>query len=420
MIGPEFRMRNEAFILPLSAATAVSALAAIIRARSGSLRGLVCFVVGFPAFQFTNALLLVGAITIACAVTLGMIDTVPGKLTIVFDILAIAALLALRVRAHRIAPTAIRALEESLGADYRAPASFTWLSRYPWRSIPRNIQRIGDLSYGNAGKRNLLDLYRPREAARGNLPIFLWIHGGAWTVGHKRQQGLPLLYNLANRGWLTVSVNYRLGPRNRFPDPLVDIKRAIAWLRANGPHYGADPEFVIVGGGSAGGHLAALAALTPNNPRYQPNFETVDTTLIGAVPLYGRFDFIDRIGALPNRSHLISFLQRNVMPCRYVDDPSAWDEASPLTLARSDAPPMFVVHGTHDSLIPLAEAEAFVAVLREHSMQPVAFAQLRGAQHGWDLFNSTWTEHTVNAVHSFCEYLYCQYAKGRTGNRQAN
>jgi len=81
---------------------------------------------------------------------------------------------------------------------------------------------------------------------------------------------------------------------------------------------------------------------------------------------------------------------------------------------------MFVVHGTHDSLIPLAEAEAFVAALREHSTQPVAFAQLRGAQHGWDLFNSTWTEHTVNAVHSFCEYLHGQDAKGRIGSRQAN
>jgi hypothetical protein len=148
---------------------------------------------------------------------------------------------------------------------------------------------------------------------------------------------------------------------------------------------------------------------SPGYAEYQPGFEAVDTTLAGVIPLYGRFDFIDRGGALPDKRGLISFLGSNVMPCRYEDDPAMWDQASPIAQLGSHAPPMFVLHGTHDSVIPLAEAEAFVAALRRLSTEPVAFARLHGAQHAWDLFNTPWTDHTVNAVHSFCEYLYARY-----------
>jgi acetyl esterase/lipase len=399
--------------------TTVSALAAVTRVRPGSAWGLVAFAVGFSAFQFTNLLLSVSAATIVFAVSLGAAKTVLGDLSMAIGVVGIFALLILRSRAGNISATAFRALKEDLGADYQVPTLRPKLTRDFWRRLPRNIQRIEDLSYGNAGNRNLLDLYRLRESAPdAKLPVLLWIHGGAWTLGHKRQQGLPLLYSMADRAWLCASINYRLGPQNRYPDPLVDIKRAIAWLRINASQYGADPDFIIACGGSAGGHLAALAALTPNDPRYQPDFETIDTRLVGVVPLYGRFDFVDRVGALPDKGQLIDFLQKNVMPCRYADDPAAWDRASPLALPRSDAPPMFVLHGTHDSLIPLAEAEAFVRVMRASSSRPVAFAQLYGAQHGWDLFNSPWTEHSVNAVHSFCEYLHAQYVLSATADRQ--
>ena len=91
------------------------------------------------------------------------------------------------------------------------------------------------------------------------------IHGGGWVIGSKNEQALPLMYHLARAGWVCVSVDYRLSPQATFPDHLVDCKRALAWVREHVAEYGGDPDFVVVTGGSAGGHLAALVALTPND-----------------------------------------------------------------------------------------------------------------------------------------------------------
>jgi acetyl esterase/lipase len=401
--------------LALTIAVSVSALAAVVRVSTPSYRGFAGFFLGFPAFHFTNILLIVVAIDAAILVWRGALSSVSGELGLSVAAVGFAALLIVRSRSQKVRHSMQSALEESLGADYRARSQLDTpvFSRFwsnPLRLRIRGIERISDLSYGDAGERNLLDIYRARIPATAR-PIFLWIHGGAWTLGHKRQQGIPLLYRMASRGWVSVAINYRLGPASRFPDLLVDIKRAIAWLRANGGRYGADPRFIIACGGSAGGHLAALAALTANRPTYQPGFETVDTKLAAVIPLYGRFDFIDRSDVMPDKRQLINFLSSKVMPHSYEEDPELWDQASPIAQVGPHAPPVLVLHGTHDSVIPLAEAEAFVAALRRVSAQAVVFARLHGAQHGWDLLNTPWTEHTVNAVHSFCEYEHMKYVQ---------
>jgi acetyl esterase/lipase len=268
------------------------------------------------------------------------------------------------------------------------------------------VERIADLPYGDAGVRNLLDLYRPTPSP-GNvpMPIFLWIHGGAWITGNKTQQGVPLMYGMADRGWLVASMNYRLAPLHRFPDPLVDVKRAIAWLRAHAATYGADPNCIVAAGGSAGAHLAVLAALTPNQPEYQPGFAAADTSLAAVVSLYGRFDFTDRSNVLGDKHQLMKFLGDKVMPCHYADNAAIWDRASPIAQVGPHAPPVLVMHGTHDSLIPIAEATAFVAALRAVSKQAVVYAPMAGAQHAWDLFNTPWTQHGIFAIDCFCEMV---------------
>ena len=118
-----------------------------------------------------------------------------------------------------------------------------------------------------AGRRLRLDVYRPTGApeAGARRPAVLQIHGGAWVIGDKREQGIPLLRYLAARGWVGFNVNYRLSPGATFPDHLVDVKAALAWIRAHADEYGLDPDFVVVTGGSAGGHLTALMALTAND-----------------------------------------------------------------------------------------------------------------------------------------------------------
>ena len=109
-------------------------------------------------------------------------------------------------------------------------------------------------------------------------------------MGDKREQGLPMMHELARRGWVCVTVNYRLSPKATWPAHIVDCKRALAWVREHIAEYGGDPDFIAVSGGSAGGHLSALLALTPNEPEWQPGFEDLDASVDACLPFYGVYD----------------------------------------------------------------------------------------------------------------------------------
>ena len=116
------------------------------------------------------------------------------------------------------------------------------------------------------------------------------IHGGAWISGSKRQAAF-LMTHMAAQGWVCFSVGYRFSPEIKFPQHLIDIKRALKWIRNHADEFGVDKDFIISTGGSAGGHLAALMALTPNESEFQPGFEQEDTRIQGCVTVYGVFDF---------------------------------------------------------------------------------------------------------------------------------
>jgi acetyl esterase/lipase len=153
--------------------------------------------------------------------------------------------------------------------------------------------------YGNAGTGNLLDVCRHRSHPSGG-PTLVHLHGGAFVSGRKNREALPLIYRLASRGWVCIRANCRLSPAVRFPDHLIDVKKVIAWVREHGHEYGADPTVVFVAGSSAGGHLAALAALTPNDPAFQPGFERADTSVTAAISLYGYYGPLDTIERPPS------------------------------------------------------------------------------------------------------------------------
>ena len=264
-----------------------------------------------------------------------------------------------------------------------------------------------DVAYGDCGKRNLLDVYQPEEAREGGFPVLLQVHGGAWMIGEKDHQGLPLMYHLAQRGWLCVACNYRLSPRDAFPAHIIDVKKAIAWAREHAPEYGGNPDFLAITGGSAGGHLSSLAALTPNKAEWQPGFEKADTSVSAAVPIYGVYDFLDRDGVRDAMS-MEGMLAKNVMQCPVEGNEELWQDASPINHVGADAPPMFVVQGTHDSLVWVEEARAFVEAARASSKQAVAYAELPGAQHAFEIFHSLRADLTVNAVTDFLEWCHAR------------
>ncbi len=302
------------------------------------------------------------------------------------------------------------ALQRDLGADDRAlldglepadPAVPYRALINPFRMTRPGVVRRRNLSYGDGSRRTRLDVYS-RGDNPGGAPVLLQIHGGGWVIGNKDQQGIPLMQEMASRGWVCAAVNYPLSPRAHWPDHLVAVKRAIAWLREHAEELGADPDFIAVTGGSAGGHLTAMTALTGGEAGLQPGFERADTTVQAAVPMYGVYDFAAETGIKATRQRVHSALSAIVLG-RGAAFPEAYLAASPLAHLRADAPPFLVVHGSNDVFIPAAEARIFAERLRGVSEQPVVYAEIPGAQHAFDVFPSVRTVAVIRRAARFLE-----------------
>ena len=272
------------------------------------------------------------------------------------------------------------------------------LTTYPYR-VPTDVERIDDIEYAPGLH---LDLYRRRGLEPGLHPAILQIHGGSWRGGNRRQQGRPLLHRLAQQGWICVAASYPLVPDATFPDPLIGLKGAVAWMRSSGRHYGIDPDFVAVTGGSAGGHLAALVALTQNRPEYQPGFEDVDTSIQAAIPVYGVYDFLNRNQTRDEWP----IIPRGVMKADKTEAEARYREASPLDQVHADAPPFLVIHGSHDSVVPAREAAQFVAALRATSSAPVGYAEIPGATHAFDVLDSLRSHYMISGVARFLDATF--------------
>ncbi|WP_148572186.1 alpha/beta hydrolase [Nocardioides caldifontis] len=313
-----------------------------------------------------------------------------------------------------------KALAEALGEDYRSRLEeryddLAWRTPvqqllWPFRHHgPASFEVVKDVPYApEHGKRGLLDVYKPTGDVTG-APVLLQVHGGAWTLGTKDQQGLPLMRHMAARGWVCVALNYRLSPRDKWPAQIVDVKRSIAWIREHIAEHGGDPDFVAVTGGSAGGHLAALAALTPGDPEYQPGFEDADTSLQAAVPFYGVYDLAGATGSKAARKMRDTFLARWVFEADPRKDLTPYEKASPLLRVRKDAPPFYVVHGGNDTLVEVAQARAFVEALRESSEQAVAYSELPVTHHAFDVFPSIRSQHSVRHVDRFLRWAHDEW-----------
>jgi acetyl esterase/lipase len=320
----------------------------------------------------------------------GDLDTPAARVLAGFAVLPLVGLAVLAWRGFRTAAAVRDALDAGLGAGWRATIEGRKLRRHrpfarilllPLRVRRLDVVRIPNRPYGDAGVRNRLDVYRPRTR-RVTGPTLIYFHGGGYRTGRKNREARALLYRLAHQGWLCVSANYRLQPAATFDDHLIDAKKVIAWVRQHGPEYGADPTLIFAAGSSAGGHLVSLAALTPNDPRYQAGFPDVDTSLAGVINLYGYHGhYYDRDDTGPNSS------------------------TRPADRARPDAPPFLIVHGEHDTSVPVETARELARRLRATSTSPVVYAELPGAQHSFDVFGSLRFEAVIDGVEAFAAWV---------------
>jgi acetyl esterase/lipase len=367
-------------------------------------RNRVLFVPSFFASWLTIELvwwhLIWEAAGAAVLVWLGALDRPIGWVGLVILVVNWLALAVIFLRGRSAAPVAAAVLE-SLDDDEAIVAA-------------GKVVRVKDVPFRRiAGKTIRLDITAPAAPPTDGerRPALLQIHGGAWIIGDKREQGLPLIKYLASRGWVCFNANYRLSPGATWPDPLTDLKHALAWIREHADEYHVDPNFIAVSGGSAGGHLAAMMALTANDPEYQKGIEDADTSLQAAVPIYGVYDFTNRNQTMPPQ-FLPWILEPMVMKEFLADNPEAFAKASPLDNVHADAPPFFVVHGDNDTLAPVQDARMFVEDVGEVSDAPVFYLELHGAQHAFDVFSSVRTRRVVRAVYRFLTVMHARYRAG--------
>ena len=300
-----------------------------------------------------------------------------------------------------------KALRESIGDGYLDDLDLPGPLdlRLPRGSVARpfnfkahDVEVLRDIPYTEGGRKAHLDIRRPKGVELADAPVLIQVHGGGWTIGNKEQQGILLMNRMAELGWVCVSVNYRLAPKYKFPTQIVDVKRAISWVHSTIKEYGGDPSYIAITGGSAGGHLAALAALTPGLAAYQPGFEEADTSVSACVPFYGVYD----LGGITQERAANDMRDRFLGPRVFGKDPKThldeFVQASPLAHVTEHTPDFFIIHGTNDTVVSVKQARAFVKALKEKSDASVTYAELPGTQHAFEVFSSIRSQHTIAAV----------------------
>lgn len=245
--------------------------------------------------------------------------------------------------------------------------------------IPPDVRVMKDLSFLDPQRKEKADLYYPQNLPpRTILPAVIVIHGGGFNDGDKaRRREVSICSDLVRHGYAAMSINYRLwskGIRNpTWPQSLHDAKTAVRWLRKNADSLGIDPNNIGALGGSAGGNLAAMLALTAPVDGLDPAspLAEISAKVNCAVDLYGAVDLI-------NYHDMKMFLKTREQ------DPAAYIKASPITYAGNSDAPLLIVHGMADDVVKpsqsIALAEKLKAAGSEHELILVD-----GGLHTFDL-----------------------------------
>jgi acetyl esterase/lipase len=287
-----------------------------------------------------------------------------------------------------------------VGHGRAAAAWWEKITGWPYR-IPEGVERTDGIAYGPG---LTLDVYRLRVPRIEPIPCLVYVHGGSWGGGDPRRVFRTVVHHLASRGWGVVAIRYPLSPTATFPDHVIGVNQALHWVKTQGAEaFGLDPDRIALAGGSAGAHLASLAVLS--HGLHRPGFESADTSVKAAIVLYGIYDFFNR-----NRTRVDwPVIPNRVMKAAAADAPDRYREASPIDQVRGDAPPFLVIHGTSDSLVPIAEAEFFVDALKKVGA-PVEFLPVRRAQHAFDILSGVRTRALAVRIEQFLDSVLSEAA----------
>jgi acetyl esterase/lipase len=241
---------------------------------------------------------------------------------------------------------------------------------------PGGIAATFDVVYKTVpGYRPLtLDVYGPAQPGGPSRPLVVYVHGGNWVGGSARSvgsfpDGPKVFAELAARGYVVASVDYRLSAEARFPAAEQDVKSAIRWLKANAAAWGVDPARVAVWGGSAGGELAALAAATCGPTALEPppargQGEVQPSDCVQAAVLW--YPLVDILALDQAHGGGADTVEGRYLGCALKDcAPGLAAAANPITyLSASPAPPTLIVQGTADRLVPFQQSQTLQAALQ--------------------------------------------------------
>ncbi len=260
-----------------------------------------------------------------------------------------------------------------------------------------------DISFGKGGKKDLqLDLARP-VGVKGPVPCIVCVHGGGWRLGSRQDLSRPnkdfgnksLIEAIAARGYVAVSVSYRLSQEDRFPAAVEDVKCAVRWLRANAKKLGIDPDRIGAVGFSAGGHLVCmLGACHKDDGLEGTGGNAEQSSRVQAVcSFFGPTDFTSKNWTEDvEKTFLEPFLGAT-----FEMDKAIYKKASPIVYVTKGAPPFLFIHGTKDPLVGIDQSEKMEKKLKEVGAE-ATLLRMEGLGHGWGGDNAV---KTFNAALKF-------------------
>ncbi len=302
---------------------------------------------------------------------------------------------------------------EAFGPDWQTkipPEIQAKLTNWRWQPIVK-LQPHGaiewDVDYGSNPDtpddvRLFADIMHPPETVAHSGVAVIYVHGGGWAYGRRNIRKFPYFRQLSSQGHLLMDIDYTLNPKTSVPGMVMDVKRAVIWLKANADHYQINPNRIVLAGQSAGGHLSLLAAYTGNYLSLQPDGSSADTSVRAVVSYYGppdmaalhddleaRFQGLLRgqVGqSLKERAgqdHKLAHGIAGLVGSTVVDWPEMYRLISPNTYIDNDCPPTMLIHGTHDLLVSHREVERLLVALRQNNV-PSVYVPMPGCDHSFE------------------------------------
>jgi acetyl esterase/lipase len=292
--------------------------------------------------------------------------------------------------------------------SYTAETTYKKLApAYPFIRVassaaPSTVRALTGITYAQRGVHALqLDLYLPARPKEGAAPAIVFVHGGGWRAG-VRANFAPMAIRMAERGYAAATISYRLSPEAPYPAAVQDARAAVRWMRTHAGEYGIDPARIAIGGGSAGGQIAALAGVADGVTRFDPDGGpgAVSSSVQAIVNIDGLSDFTSEAARKYEDDPAKQPSSAGAwFGGRYAEKEALWREASPLFYVNPKTPPVLFI-GSGQARFSVGR-EDMLARLREAGV-PGRVVVLPGTPHSFWLFDP-WLGPTVEATAAFLD-----------------